>query len=55
MRVNNEIRLYVNDKPLDRYSDDKLTSGGVGFQTGSESASGGVEVKLDNFKVAKLP
>lgn len=53
IRVNNDTRYYVNDVLVDRITDDTLTTGGFGFQTGAEKS--GVQVQVDNFKVSKLP
>jgi len=46
------IEYYVNDQLLGKTTDDRLSTGTIGFFAGS-TADGGVRVSFDNLKISK--
>lgn len=55
VRMNNEIRLFVNDTLLAKTKDSTFPSGKIGIATLSYREAGGVQVQIDNFGLWRLP
>ena len=55
VRLQEDIRLYVNGILVARLRDHRLGAGGVGFHTGSRSTGENVQVALDSFRVWQIP
>lgn len=55
VRINNEIRLFVNDTLLAKGEDTTFPSGKIGIATLSHREAGGVQVEIDNFSLWRLP
>lgn len=47
----NMLNFYVNDKPIDGFTDTSFKSGRVGFWVINEVATDGAEVFFDNLRV----